>query len=61
MKPCGKIIHPDRAAAEIHRWQLRRAGGNPDLNVYACSRCGGFHVGHSQVRFRARIRAALRP
>jgi hypothetical protein len=60
VRPCptpAKVAHHSEVDARVHLAALRRVGGSPDLTVY---RCGGhWHVGHSQVRLRKRIRAVL--
>jgi hypothetical protein len=45
----GKVRHADAEAANAHLRHIRLASpGTPFLNVYRCSFCGGFHVGHAK-------------
>lgn len=55
----SKYRHVSEAAALAHIEALQRAGrGSPDMNAY---RCGDhWHVGHSIVKFKARIKRSLR-
>ena len=55
-----KIRHPTRQDAVAHITRLYRSGrGNPDYQPYQCV-CGAWHVGHSVVSFRRRIKKAIR-
>lgn len=54
----GKIAHVTREGADSHRRGLLSKGGSPDLKVYACG--PHWHVGHSAVALRERIRRSGR-
>lgn len=41
-KPCKKIRHRNRGAAEAHL----RGLGEPNMRAYKC-RCGFWHIGHT--------------
>lgn len=57
---CGKVAHPTREAAMRHAHSLGKAGASfADLNAYQC-KGGVWHVGHSVVKFKRRIKTALR-
>lgn len=39
----GKVRHKDQLGAIIHMRKI----GNAQMNSYPCSRCKGWHIGHS--------------
>lgn len=54
-----KVRHPTQGAAKaVIREMYRKGRGNPDLNVYACG--DHWHVGHSAIHFKKRIKDALK-
>lgn len=56
---CGeKMRHRTEAAAEVHRARLiRRFAAVPEaLEVYLCTECDRWHVGHVSLRQRRRRR-----
>lgn len=53
-----KRAYDDKAGALGHARWLRRGGASVDVLPYRCP-CGSWHVGHSQVSLRRRIRRAI--
>lgn len=53
-RECGtKQKHPTKADAENHLWALVRAGTRrARMQVYRCTHCGNWHVGHTKRRRR---------
>lgn len=54
---CGKVAHATKEAAQHHLDALRRLDGAHDMNIYPCG--DAWHVGHSIIRFRKRIKRSL--
>ena len=55
----GKKRHANQVGAIIHMKKLKDRG----LNSYPCSKCGGWHVGHSnrEEKIQARLDQLLGP
>ena len=51
----GKQKHPDRWAAQAHRYKLEKTQGALGLTIYRCRFCGQWHVGHIPEGTRRKI------
>lgn len=54
----GKVRHETEGGAFAHMMVIIKAGkANGSLNMYRCSFCGGWHVGHTPAAVRKAITA----
>lgn len=47
---CGKHPHPSKSSAKAHAKRLLASDPRCPLDVYRCSYCGAWHVGHRHPR-----------
>lgn len=52
----GKVRQTNRMNAEVARTKQQEATGDPELALYQCPHCRGFHVGHPHAARRRQLR-----